>query len=131
MIVTLKFFLMNIVRHLLFQISFYQVLTPDAGFCLFVTIVWSVFVLQIFVSRVAHCRGQMAILRNRQQIQLPQQNQQGRPLPSQVHKFLSLIQTVFTFSSSVNFRGFMGNEAIRGCKKFLGNPNVFSRFLNS
>ena len=110
MIVTLELFLINIDRHLLFQMSFYQVLTPDAGFCLFVIIVWSVIVLQIFVSSVKHCRGQMPIHRNRQQMQLPQQNNQGRPFPS-------LPQTVFTFSSLVNFRGhligFMGNEAIR------------------
>ena len=40
-----KIFLMNIVYNLLFQISFYLVLTPDAGLYLFVIIVRSVFVL--------------------------------------------------------------------------------------
>ena len=34
-----KFFLVNIVCHILLQIGFYQVLTPDAGFYLFVILV--------------------------------------------------------------------------------------------
>ena len=97
----------------LFQIGFYQVLIPDAGFCLFAIIVWSVFVLQIFQSKVTHCTAQMPILRNRQQMQLPQQNHQERPLPSQVCKFQRFIHTVFTISSSVNFKGHL-NKGFMG-----------------
>ena len=61
----------------------------------------------------------MPMLRNRQQMQLPQKNHQERPLPSQVCKFLRFIHTVFTISSSVNLKGHL-NKVFRGA---MGQPD--------